>query len=559
MQDTSQARRERVTIEQQPMEGHAMDDIVIKNGLIVDGTGRPGFHGDVGICGDRIAQVGELETIGARILDVEGCVVAPGFIDIHSHTDELVLANPTCESKLTQGVTTEVSGNCGDSPAPRGRKLDEAAYKSWLSEYGIEPCWKSMGEYLSNLDRFPMAINYATFVGHGVVRAGVVGYDDRKATAEELAEMRRLVVQAVKEGAFGLSSGLIYPPGCYGDTEELIELCRGMTEYGGIYSTHMRNEADGVVDAVNEALRIGREAGVGVQISHHKGCGRKAWGLVKDSLAVIDEARAKGFDVWADQYPYVATSTGLGIMLPKWVHDGGREALLSKLRDPEQRCRIKDELLRDMKDGYLADSGGWDSVVVSSVKQEKNHFCEGLNITEIAKRFGKHPIDATMDLLLEENGSVGMMHFVINEDDVAFVMRHSAVVIGSDATARANTGPLSSGKAHPRAYGTFARVLGKYSREDGILTLEEAVAKMTGRTAKRLSMAGRGFLSEGCYADITIFDPNTIMDEATFENPRRHAIGIKYVLVNGEVVLDNGFIADISKRGPGRVLRRGVN
>ena len=536
-----------------------MFDVVIKNGLVVDGTGRRGFRADLGIQDDRIAQLGELESSGTRTLDAEGCVVAPGFIDIHAHTDELILANPRCESKATQGVTTEVSGNCGHSAAPRGgrQNLEESA--SRLSEYGIEVTWSTMGEFLDKLPHLPMAVNFATLVGHGLVRSAAMGYADRQPTEGELAEMRRLVEQAMDDGAFGLSSGLIYPPSCYARTEELIELCRSAAPYGGIYATHIRNEGEALLEAVDEALRIGAEAGVGVQISHHKACGRRSWGKVKDSLAVIDEARTRGADVWADQYPYVATATGLGMMLPKWAHDGGTRALLARLRNEDEWRRLREQLLQDTREGWIGDFGGWESVVISSVREEKNRFCEGLSLVEVAKITGRDPVDAAMNLLLEEQGSVGITHFVINEEDVATVMRHPAVIIGSDATARAVIGPLGRGKPHPRAYGTFVRVLGKYVREDKVLSLEEAVAKMTGRTARRLSLVGRGVLAEGYYADITVFNPDTVADMATFEDPHRAANGIKYVLVNGRVVLDDGHLAHTDGCGPGRVLRRGVN
>ncbi|MCX6375554.1 MAG: amidohydrolase family protein [Armatimonadetes bacterium] len=383
-----------------------MFDLVIKNGIVIDGTGAPGYKADVGIQGDRIAGVGELGSSGARILDAEGCAIAPGFIDIHSHTDELVLANPTCESKLTQGVTTELSGNCGDSAAPRGGRQNLEDNADWLSRFGIEPDWGDMSEFLARLDRLPMSINFATLVGHGTIRAAVVGYDDRPPTEDELAEMCRVAEESVKAGAFGVSSGLIYPPGCYAKTEELIELCRATAGLGGIYATHMRSEAVRLVEAVEESIRIGRESGVGVQISHHKACGRTYWGLVNDSLAVIEKARAEGLDLWADQYPYVATHTGLGIMLPAWAHDGGTPAMLARLKDPEQRHKIREAMLEDMSTGYLANSGGWETVVISGVRDEQNRFCEGLSIAEIAAKLGKHPVDAAIDLLLAENGGV---------------------------------------------------------------------------------------------------------------------------------------------------------
>ncbi len=533
-----------------------MFDLVIKNGLIVDGSGRPAYRADVGIEGDRIAQIGELDTSGERILDAEDCAVSPGFIDIHSHTDALVIKNPTCESKLTQGVTLEVSGNCGYSSAPFGGKQNDIEEETkWLAERGITP-WNTMGEFLDTLDSVPMSINFATFVGHGTIREYSVGYEDRPPAADELAEMRKIAEESVRDGAFGVSSGLIYPPACFAKTDEVIELCRATAKYGGVYATHMRNEAENLLEAVDETLTIGREAGVAVQISHHKACGRQNWGLVNQSLAMIDAARASGMDVCADQYPYVATATGLGIMLPKWAHDGGREALLARINDPEQRRTIREQMLKDMTDGYLAASGGWATVVVSSVKNEKNYFCEGLNVEQIAERWGKHPVDACLDLLSEEGGGVGMMHFVIGEDDVKTVMRHPAIVIGSDATARSSDGS-DHGKPHPRAYGTFPRVLGKYVREEKIMSLEEGVAKMTGRTARRLGLTKRGLIQEGFYADIVVFNPDEIADMATFTDSRQHARGIDYVIVNGRIALEKGHITELGLGGSGRVLRRG--
>ncbi len=531
-----------------------MLDLLIRHGIVIDGTGKPGVAADVGIRDGRIVALGKIDEPATRVLDADGCVVSPGFIDIHSHTDKLVLANPRCESKSTQGVTLEVSGNCGDSSAPRGGKQPHTDGSSWLKDCGISATWGTMREYLDVIASNPMAVNFATLVGHGTVREVAVGYDDRPPTDEELDEMRRLVAEAMEAGAFGVSSGLIYPPGCFGTTEEVIELCKVAARYGGIYATHMRNEAEGVVEAVEEALRIGCESGTGVQISHHKACGVKNWGLVKKSLAVIDAARARGTDVFADQYPYLATSTGLGIMIPKWAHDGGTKALIARLTDPTERARIREAVLSDMENGYLASSGGWDTVVLSSLKTEKNKYCEGLSITTIARQLKKDPVDTALDLLLQEGGSIGMMHFVIGEDDVRTVMQHPAVLIGSDATARTFEGPLTRGKPHPRAYGTFARVLGKYTRDEKVLTLEQAVAKMTGMPAARLGLRDRGVVALDNRADLTIFDPDSIEDAATFEEPIQAARGIRYVIVNGETILEDGAFTGAL---PGKVLRHG--
>lgn len=531
-----------------------MYDILISNGLVVDGSGKPAFGADVALAHGRIVAVGKAEASAARTLDADGCVVAPGFIDIHSHTDELVLANPRVESKSTQGVTLEVSGNCGDSSAPRGGKQPVAECSSWLKECGFNPSWNTMSEFLDVLDATPMAINFATLVGHGTVREVAVGYSDRPPTDEELDQMRALVREAMQAGAFGLSTGLIYPPGCYAEIEEIIELSKVAAESGGIYATHMRNEAGAVVEAVEEALRIGRESGAGVQISHHKACGVKNWGLVRQSLAVVDAALSDGGDVSLDQYPYLATSTGLGIMLPKWAHDGGNKALVARLSDPAQRTALRLTVLQDMETGYLADSGGWETVVLSSLKRDDNKWCEGLSIAQIAERLGKHPVDTAFDLLQAEGGSIGMMHFVISEEDVRTVMKHPAVVVGSDATARTFDGPLTKGKPHPRAYGTFARVLSKYVREEKVLSLEQAVAKMTGMSARRLGLKDRGTLAVGNVADITVFDPGTVEDTATFDNPVSPARGIRFVIVAGQIILEDGGFTGAM---PGKVLRNG--
>jgi N-acyl-D-amino-acid deacylase len=518
-----------------------MFDIIIRNGLIVDGTGSRGYRADIGISGDKIAVIGELDSSAVRIVEAEGLVVAPGFIDVHSHTDDAVLVNPFLESKLTQGVTLELSGNCGDSPAPRSGSENSKG-------------WTDMREYLAALDETPMAINFATLVGHGSIRAVAVGYDDRPATDAEMDVMRGLVDEAMAAGAFGLSTGLIYPPGCYASTEELIELSKVVSKYGGFYATHLRSESDMLIESVDEALRIGRESGCAVQLSHHKASGHKNWGKVKQTLAMIDSALESGMDVCADQYPYLATSTGLGAVLPNWAHDGGRSALMARLRDPEQRRVLRDTLVNDSENGWIRDTGGWSTVLIGQAGEGENRRWEGMNIEEIAKAAGKHPCDVVLDMLFEENGDVEMMHFVIDEGDLRTVMAHPAVVIGSDATARCSTGPLSLGMPHPRAYGTFPRVLGRYVREEGVLTLEEGVAKMTGRTARRLGLKDRGVLTEGNYADITIFDPAEIKDMSTYTAPRTHACGISKVIVNGVIVLDGGRIESTGKSA-GRVLR----
>jgi N-acyl-D-amino-acid deacylase len=409
------------------------------------------------------------------------------------------------------------------------------------------------------LERIPIAVNFATLVGHGTVRAVAMGFKSVKPSQRELAVMQELVSEAMEAGALGMSSGLAYAPGCYADTEELIFLCRTVAKYKGIYATHIRDEGKGLIDAVAEAIRIGRDAGISVQISHHKACGRRSWGRVKDTLHLIDTARENGLDVWADQYPYEATSTSLHSILPNWVHEGGKAEFLARLQNPTSRSALRTYLIDEAEKGRIWDYGGWRSIRISSVKHEKNRFCEGLSIEQIARVVSKHPADVILDLLLEEEGDVGMVCFVISEKDVAQVISHPAVLIGSDATARATTGSLSLGKPHPRAYGTFPRVLKKYVRQNQILSLEEAIAKMSGHTAKRLGLKNRGLVREGYYADLVVFDAERICDTATFEEPHRYAEGINYVFVNGMAVVEDGRLISSQKHLPGRVLRRQDN
>jgi len=534
-------------------------DVVIRRGTIVDGTGEAAYTGDLGIVGDRIACIGEINDVGRFTIDAEDCVVSPGFIDVHSHTDEFVFANPTSESKVFQGVTTEVSGNCGYSAAPRGCLHDLGEYQQFLRQYGLQTGWSSMSEFLAILERLPKTINFATFVGHGTIRSLVMGFEARTPTCDELANMQRLIEECMEAGALGLSTGLAYAPGCYADTEELIRVAEPVARYGGIYATHIRDEADGLVDAVAEAIKIAQESRVSVQISHHKACGQKSRGKVRETLAMIDAARAEGLDVWVDVYPYIATSTSLKSILPQCAHDGGSPGLLARLRNAPTRETLRAWLIDQAEKGRIWDCGGWASIVISLVEEEKYRSCEGQSIDEIARKVGKHPADVVLDLLSDADGNVGIIAFVISDEDVAYVIGHPVSLIGSDATARAKTGPLSAGKPHPRAYGTFPRVLRIYVRENRMLRLEEAISKMTGRTARRLGLKRRGFLREGYYADIVVFEPNTLTDTATFENPHSYAQGIRYVLVNGQVVLENGHLQDCPACRPGRILRRAVS
>lgn len=521
-----------------------MFDLLIKGGRVYDGTGSPWSYADVAVEGGKIAAVGPLAwSRAARVIDAGGLAVSPGFIDIHSHSDTVFLANPKADSKVRQGVTLEVAGNCGSSVAPVTEKSLERTQENTRGE--AEVTWRTMGQYFDALERSGVTTNLACLVGHGQIRASVMGYDRRPPTPAELEAMKKLVAEAMDDGAIGISSGLIYPPSSYAETDELIDLARVAASRHGLYFTHMRNENVDLLKSVAEAIEVGEKAGLPVQIAHHKASGEKAWGLVKQSLPMIDEARARGVDVTADQYPYIASSTGLTSIIPGWAHEGGRPAILARLKDPATRARLKTEV--------TANRGGtWDKLVVSKVNTEANKPFEGKSIAEIATALGKEPCDAAFDLLVEEECDVGQISFGMCEEDVMMVMRHPFIMPGSDGSSLANYGVLAEGKPHPRNYGTFARVLGKYVREEHNLRLEEAVRKMTSLPAWRLRLWDRGILRPGNWADVTVFDPATVRDVSDFADPHRYAAGIAFVLVNGRVVVDNGSRTDVVA---GKVLR----
>lgn len=506
-----------------------MFDLIIRNGKVVDGTGNAWFYGDIAVQGERIVEVGRLSSQEAkREIDAAGLVVAPGFIDAHSHSDEALLINRQAESKIFQGVTTEVIGQCGSSAAPR--------VAGSTSDLEL-PEWQSMSDYLQLLDEQGVAVNVVPLFGHGNVRRLVMGMANRQATADELAKMCQLAEAAMREGAFGFSSGLIYPPSSYADTAELVAIAKTVAAHGGIYATHMRDEGDDLLGSVNEAITIGEQSGIPVHISHHKTCGEANWGKVKDTLALIDAKRAAGVDITLDQYPYIATATGLKVIIPQWAHADGVEAMRQRVLDPEVGARIRSEI--------IANEHRWDWVLVAACAKQENKRFEGKNMEEIAAMTGQSPMEAALNLLLAEDFNVGMVRFAMCEADVEQVMQHPLVMIGSDASALATSGPLSKGKPHPRSYGTFARVLGHYVRERGVLTLEAAVRKMTGLAAAKFQLWDRGLLRPGCYADITIFDEASVRDAATFVDPHRHAEGIHYVLVNGQVAIDQGRQTDV--------------
>jgi N-acyl-D-amino-acid deacylase len=517
-----------------------MLDLVIKNGHVVDGTGNPWFNADVGIQGERIAKIGRLSKDKAlRVLDVSGLIVSPGFIDMHSHSDLLLLINPKAESKIRQGVTTEVIGNCGDSAAPLDKNMREEAIKTspFVKEAKLKLDWSTMAEYLRRLDRQGIAVNVAPLVGHGNVRACAMGFANRAPTGNEMETMKKTLAKAMNEGAFGMSTGLIYPPGCYSKTEELIELSAVVAKCGGIYTSHIRGEGENLLKSVKEAITIGKKAALTVEISHHKAGGKANWGKVKQSLKVIEEARARGVDVTCDVYPYIAASFGLSAMLPPWTYEGGTDKLLERLRDPAIRSRLRKEMETGFPDWPSPlKAAGWDCTVISHCRNHPQY--EGKSIEEITRPKKIDPFEFTFDLLIEEKASVGVVRFAMCEEDVQTVLQHPVSMIGSDSSAVAPYGILGKGKPHPRAYGTFPRVLGKYVREERLLGLENAVRKMTSLPAQKLGLRDRGLIRPQMYADITVFDLQKIADKASYAEPHQYPEGVEYVIVNGKIVID---------------------
>jgi N-acyl-D-amino-acid deacylase len=515
-----------------------MFDVIIKNGKVIDGAGNPWFKADVGIDGQIISAIGRLSAEEAsKIIDADGLVVSPGFIDMHSHSDFELLVNPKAESKIRQGITTEVIGNCGESAAPLNdlMKAETRKTDSLIEEAELQLDWSTMKDYLSRLGRQGVAVNVVPLVGHGNLRACTMGFVDRSPTKTELEEMKKRLAQAMEEGAFGMSTGLIYPPGCYAETDELIELSRVVASYGGIYTSHIRDEGDKMLESVKEAIEIGEEAGIPVEISHHKSEGKANWGKVKESLKMIEEVRDRGIDVTCDVYPYVAASTGLSAELPHWAHEGGTEKLVQRLTDAETRARLIRELREESPDqASMLEVDIWD---VTQIARCKNHpDLEGKTVSEIAQTKHMDAFELVFDLLIDD-AAISVVCFLMCEDDVCTVLRHPVSMIGTDGWAVAPYGVLGKGMPHPRSYGTFPRVLGKYVREERILMLENAIRKMTSLPAQKLGLRDRGIIREGMRADITIFNPETITDRATYQNPHQYPDGVEYVIVNGKIAV----------------------
>jgi N-acyl-D-amino-acid deacylase len=530
-------------------------DVLITNGRIVDGTGAPWVRGDVAITGDRIAAMGHLAGAGAATtVDATDLVVAPGFIDLLGQSEFNVLVDARAASKIMQGVTTEVTGE-GSSIAPVNDRLIEDARLN-ATHFGVAQDWRTMADYLRRLDeRSHPAINLATLVGAGGIRNYVIGKVDRPATPVELDQMKRLVADAMTQGALGLSTSLQYVPDRFASTDEIVELARVAASYGGVYFTHQRSESGRIFESLDEVFAIADRARIPAEIWHLKTAYKANFGKMPDVLRRIETARARGLDVSANQYPYTRASNGLDACLPLWVREGGLEAMIARLKDPAQRARIK----RDMEEPAPATwenqwygSGGGDGVMLSTVLNNDLRKYEGMTLTEIGKAMGKDPRDAVMDLVIADRGESSVIIAIMDEEDVRTALKHPLVGVGTDSGAKAEDGKMAESKSHPRAWGSFPRILGHYVRDEHLLTLEEAIRKMTSKAAARVHLNDRGLLRPGMAADIAVFDPAAIRDVSTFADPNHYAVGVQQLFVNGRRVVAGGAITN---ERPGKALR----
>ena len=527
-------------------------DIVITNGHVIDGSGSPWYSGDIGIRDGRIAAIGNLAAASRkRTIDAGGKVVAPGFIDMLGQSELTILVDPRLPSKIFQGITSEITGE-GDSVAPLNDALIQAGHSQY-DYYKLTPDWRTFRQYFARLEKQGMGINLASYVGATQVRRFVLGEDDKQPTPEQLAQMQALVRQAMNDGAVGVSTALEYAPAPYAKTEELIALASEAGKLGGIYSTHMRNESDSVLGAIDEALRIGREANIPVEIWHLKVAGKNNWGRMPEVVAKINEARAAGADVTADTYAYTAWYNDFSAFIPPWAHDGGTAKLIARLQDPATREKIRKDMLTPSKDwdNEWQEIPGPDAIMIGAVENQTLLPMQGKRLSEIAKLWNKDPMDALFDFLIQDP-STGVAVFGMSQPDVTLALQQPWVAIDNDSEGTSPEGILGQAHPHPRAYGTFPRILAKYVREEKVLSLEDAIRKFSALPAQRMRLTDRGVLKAGMWADVVIFDPATVHDRATFDNPNQLSEGMDYVLVNGVPVIDQGKMTGAL---PGKVLR----
>ncbi len=529
-----------------------MSSLLIRGALVIDGSNREPFRGDIAVENGMITEVSpSIKDGGKTLIEADGLVVAPGFIDIHSHTDLSIFKHPLAESKALQGVTTEVIGNCGIGAFPVSHERRAALidflrmHEFHLPSYGLS--WNNFTQYADQLDRIGLGLNLAPLVAHGALRIAILGTEDRIPSDKELESMKNLLTDSLEQGAWGLSTGLIYPPGSFAKTEELVDLAKIVAHYGALYTSHIRGEGATLMEALDEAIRIGKKGGVRVQVSHLKAMGKDNWGRGKEALLKLEKAREGGVDIAADQYPYEATSTSLAALVPQWAHAGGVGELLKRLASPETTERLQAEILREINE-----RGGPSRIVIAGVGSAKNIELSGKNVTRIAELWNCAPEIAVMRLLQEEKAAVGAVYFSLSDEDVAAILSSDQVSVGSDGMGM-NAEEDFGKSTHPRSYGTFPRILGVYAREKGTLSMAKAIHKMTGLVADRVGLKNRGFIEPGFSADLVLFDPLTIRDRSTFDHPHQYATGVVYTWVNGCPTVQEGIITGNT---PGRVLRK---
>ena len=520
-------------------------DLVFAGGRVADGSGKPLFTADVGIRGDRIAAVGDLSKAGAkRRIDARRLVISPGFIDMLGWSEYNLLVDNRAASKITQGITTEITGE-GHSIAPQNATMI-AAGREVFEYYGVTPTWTTLSGYFAELEKKRFAINIGTFVGAGGVREYVMGRDNRRPTRAQMQQMEAQVAQAMEEGAFGLSTSLLYVPDRFASTDEIIALAKVARRYGGTYITHQRDEGDRIAKSLEEVFRIAREAGIPAEIWHLKTAGRQNWGRMPEVLKRIEKARAEGLEIMANMYPWTASSNPLHASLPAWAREGTTEAMVARLLDATQRARARAEVREDW-----GRSDGSHILIADALNPALAKY-EGRNLAEIARAEGKDPVEALMDIVVADKGNTGKIAFTMNEDDIRAAIRHPLVSMCTDSGASATDGIFSKKRNHPRGWGTTARILGKYVRQEKLIALEEAIRKMTSLPATRMKLTDRGLVKAGFFADLVAFDPDTVIDRSTYAHPWSYSAGIPYVAVNGELVVDGGAI---SAARPGRILR----
>ncbi len=535
-----------------PSPGSPDFDVIIEGGTVYDGTGEEPKQADVAIRGDRIAGIGDFKTAKAKtIIDAKGFAVAPGFINMLSWSTVSLIQDGRSQSEIRQGVTTEIMGE-GESMGPVNDRVREEMIRQQTDiKYDIK--WNTLAEYLQYLERRGVSCNVASFIGATTIREYVIGFEDKQPTPAQLDQMRELVRKEMEAGALGIGTSLIYPPAFYAKTEELIELCKVAAKYQGKYISHMRSEGSRLLEALDELLRISREANIPAEVYHIKASGQKNWRKIDDLLSRIEAAQKEGLKITADMYTYTAGGTGLDASLPPWTEDGGYPALFKRLRDPATREKIKAEVEKPTNtwENLYLDAGGPEHILLAEFKSEKLKPLTGKTLAEVAKMRGKDPIDTAMDLIAEDESRIGALYFIMSEDNVKKELAKPWISFGSDEASQAPEGVFLKSNPHPRAYGIFARVLGKYVRDEKVIPMKEAIRRLSGLPATNLGLDHRGFLKEGMFADVVVFDPATIADRATYEKPQQYAVGVKHVFANGVQVLKDG---EHTGAKPGRAL-----